>query len=214
MSSASVTDALQTAGDLLQQTLTTFASLIEQSTRLGVDLLNSFSSAASASGLSSTLSPLNFSSMKILQGCGCHIPPPCWMPRPAGRVVSHVCPGSAATLRVCVTNCGAAQRTISFDDGGKNSMTFQPATLTLGPFETSCVTAILTGSSEGDTEQSAIVWIRGCYEHYIRWTVKTVKRGANCACHEISVEDCPDYLHHWYDHFYCPRPCTSQLRKG
>jgi hypothetical protein len=22
------------------------------------------------------------------------------------------------------------------------------------------------------------------------------------------VEDCPDLLHHWYDHFYCNRPCT------
>lgn len=218
MSNVSATGALQSAGDLLQQTITSFASLIEQSTQLGVDLLNSFSTAASSSGLSSALPSLNLSSMKMqmpsLQGCGCHIPPPCWMPRSAGRVVSHVCPGSSASLRICVTNCGAVQRTITFDDGGKNTITFQPASLTLGPLDTGCVTATLSGSGECDSEQPAIVWIRGCNEHYIRWTVKTVKRGATCACHELSIEDCPDYIHHWYDHFYCPRPCTSQRRQG
>jgi hypothetical protein len=24
------------------------------------------------------------------------------------------------------------------------------------------------------------------------------------------VEDCPDLIHHWYDHFYCPRPCIEE----
>ena len=218
MSSVSATNALQSAGDLLQQTITSFAGLIEQSTQLGIDLLNSFSSAASSSGLSAALPSLNLPSIKMQmpsrQGCGCKIPPPCWMPQSAGSAVSHVCPGSSATLRICVTNCGAVPRTITFDDGGKKSVTFQPATLTLGPLETGCITATLTASTESDGEQLAIVWIRGCKEHYIRWTMKTIKRGANCACHEISVEDCPDYIHHWYDHFYCPRPCTSQRRQG
>ncbi|HZS54995.1 MAG TPA: hypothetical protein VFA65_11370 [Bryobacteraceae bacterium] len=105
------------------------------------------------------------------------------------------------------------KRTIAFDDGGKKSVTFQPSTLTLGPLESGCITATLTAAGECDGEQSAIVWVRGCKEHYIRWTVKTLKRGANCACHEISIDDCPDYIHHWYDHFYCPRPCTSQRRQ-
>lgn len=218
MSSANATDALQSAGDLLQQTVTGFARLIEQSTQLGVDLLNSFSSAASSSGLSSALPPLDLSSIKIqmpsMQSCGCKIPPPCWIPRQAGRVVSHVCPGSTATLRICVTNCGTVQRTITFDDGGKKTITLQPAALTLGPLETGCITATLTASGECEGEQSAIVWIRGCKEQYIRWTVKAVKRGANCACHEISVDDCPDYIHHWYDHFYCTRPCTSHRRQA
>ena len=27
---------------------------------------------------------------------------------------------------------------------------------------------------------------------------------------ELTVEDCPDLVHHWYDHFYCPRPCPNR----
>jgi hypothetical protein len=26
----------------------------------------------------------------------------------------------------------------------------------------------------------------------------------------VEVEDCPDLIHHWYDHFYCDRPCTDR----
>jgi len=26
---------------------------------------------------------------------------------------------------------------------------------------------------------------------------------------DIEIEDCPDLIHHWYDHFYCPRPCLG-----
>jgi hypothetical protein len=28
------------------------------------------------------------------------------------------------------------------------------------------------------------------------------------------VDDCPDYQHHWYDHFYCHRHCTQDDQRG
>jgi hypothetical protein len=31
-----------------------------------------------------------------------------------------------------------------------------------------------------------------------------------CADTEVEIEDCPDLIHHWYDHFYCERPCPSR----
>jgi hypothetical protein len=237
MNSTTAGDTLQSASDLLQQTMTTYANLVEQSASLGLDLLNSFARNLPNLDFSSmkvpsmpsldfssmkmpTVANLDFSSMKMpgMPSCGCKIPPPCWMPQSAGCVVSHVCPGSPAVLCIRITNCGPGERTINVDDAGKNVVTFKPNVLTLGPMETGVVTVTLASSAgsceDGDREQNALVWVRGCKDHYVRWKVKTVKRGATSCCHEICVEDCPDFIHHWYDHFYCARPCTSQKRNG
>lgn len=208
MTNTNPSETLKNTNEFLQQTIGGFADLLEQSAQLSLDLLGAFAGGVSSLGGGSSI---DLSSMKMpsLQSCGCKIPPPCWMPRSAGCVVSHVSPGSSATLRICVTNCGNTQRTISFDDAGKNIVTFNPTSLTLGPMEIGEVTATLAAQS-GECENSALIWIRGCKEYYVRWTAKTVKRGASCSCHEISIDDCPDYIHHWYDHFYCPRPCAPQ----
>jgi hypothetical protein len=56
-----------------------------------------------------------------------------------------------------------------------------------------------------------LVWVVGCHEHYLRWSVR-VAQGDSGGCHEVIVEDCPDYAHHWYDHFYCEHPCFAQER--
>jgi len=220
MSSTAAGDTLKNASDLLQQAMITYANMVEQSTSLGINLLNSLSN--NMSNLSSMKMPampnLDFSSMKMpgMPSCGCKIPPPCWMPQSADCVVSHVCPGSTASLCIRITNCSAADRTINFDDAGKNVVTFNPNVLTLSPMETGVVAATLVSSAGAceESEQFALVWIRGCKDHYVRWTVKTVKRRVTSCCHEICVEDCPDFIHHWYDHFYCVRPCTSQKRNG
>jgi hypothetical protein len=210
MTGTTAGDTLRSATDIFQQTITAFSDLIGQSTKLGVDLLNSLAASSSTLNLPASL---NLSSLTkpIQPSCGCKIPPPCWMPVSAGMAVSHVCSGSSACLRVRVTNCGPARRDIRFDDGGANRISFSPQTLSLGPMETGVVTATLpAATASGQSgDQDVLVWIRGCKEHYVRWTVKTVTRGAECCCHEVSVDDCPDYLHHWYDHFYCPRPCPA-----
>jgi hypothetical protein len=54
------------------------------------------------------------------------------------------------------------------------------------------------------------VWIHGCVEHAVRWTVRVAGRGGD-SCNELDIDDCPDYVHHWYDHFYCARPCGHRL---
>ena len=137
--------------------------------------------------------------------CGCDIPPPCWYPKAAGEVTSHVCPGGTATLRIRITNCGPTARTIQVE-GGKE-MKVEPATLQLGPMERGVVTV----SQEVKDGQEHLIWVHGCHDHFIRWTVETAKRGSD-SCHELEVEDCPDYLHHWYDHFYCAHPCPGGRR--
>ncbi len=140
--------------------------------------------------------------------CGCDIPPPCWYPKKAGEVTSHVCPGGTATLRIRVTNCGPTRRTVQVR--GEKPIKVAPATLQLDPMESGVATASLTvptGQSAG-IEQEHLVWIHGCHDHFVRWTIGTAKRGAD-SCHELEVDDCPDYLHHWYDHFYCVHPCPG-----
>jgi hypothetical protein len=224
MTNTTASDAIKNAGDLMQQTITTFADLIEQSTSLSLELLNSLTSNAQGFDFSSikmpTLMPTTTGcgckscGSKTTAGCGCKIPPPCWMPLSAGCVVSRVCPGTPAVLCIRVENCGPDERTITFDDAGKNLVTFTPTSRTLGPMETGTVNATLTGTSSEGGEHSALVWIRGCKEHYIKWTVQTAKRASSVCSHEICIEDCPDYIHHWYDHFYCARPCPPQKRAG
>jgi hypothetical protein len=137
--------------------------------------------------------------------CGCDIPPPCWYPKAAGEVTSHVCRGGTATLRIRVTNCGPTPRAIQVE--GEKDMKVDPAALQLGPMERGVVTVSQT-VADG---QEHLIWVRGCHDHFIRWTIETSKRGSD-SCHELEVEDCPDYLHHWYDHFYCAHPCHGGRR--
>jgi hypothetical protein len=144
------------------------------------------------------------------RSCGCDIPPPCWYPKAAGELKSHVCPGATASLRVRITNCGPTPRTVEVT--GTQSMKVDPSSLQLGPMERGIVTVSVGVPSGAATDTEHLVWLRGCHDHFIRWTVCSSTRGVD-SCHELDVEDCPDYLHHWYDHFYCPRPCPGDLRQ-
>jgi hypothetical protein len=159
------------------------------------------------SSLSSCLTP--HTGHTAHTGCGCDIPPPCWMPRDLGEVETGVCPGETATIRIHVTNCGATARTIKLEGGP--GVTLNPASLTLGPMERGRAVASMTVPPEADFgwEKEVLVWVRGCHDHFLRWTVRAARR-FECSCEEVCVEDCPDYLHHWYDHFYCDHPCIQR----
>ncbi|HEY6292707.1 MAG TPA: hypothetical protein VI455_14250 [Terriglobia bacterium] len=209
-----ILDLMQSFGDEMIRSLNT---LLDQGSKMSGDLLDSLS----ASQLSGTLSELLQSGMQQLGRsgscgcrssrtgtCSCKIPPPCWAPQPVGEVVSHVCPGGTATLRICVTNCGAAGREVVIKAEHNEGITVTPSSLHLGPLERKCVTVsvALAGEAASGHEREVIVWVLGCQDHYLRWKIKTAKRGTDC-CHEVDVEDCPDLIHHWYDHFYCERPC-------
>ena len=205
-----------TTSQLLSDTTAAFGDLIKQGTKLGLDLLLSLG-GSSASAIDQMMSPSMMGSlmpnMKAMMAPvtdgSCKIPPPCWMPQSIGEVACHVCPGGTATVRLRISNCGATRRDIAIEAAGKaTGVTITPAKLSLGPMEREFVTASVAVPAEAATGQEfeVLLWVRGCRDHYLRWTVKVATRGASC-CHEVEVEDCPDPIHHWYDHFYCARPC-------
>lgn len=142
--------------------------------------------------------------------CCPEIPPPCWMPRELGTVCSQVCPGGTATVCLKVVNRGATARTFTVatgsEDGGV-SITSSP--LELGPMEQGTVVAAVTVDVEACQGQTRplLLWVHGCHRHVLRWHVTSGPR-AVAACQEVVVEDAPDVVHHWYDHFYCDHPCT------
>ncbi|MBJ7603399.1 MAG: hypothetical protein JF888_09465 [Candidatus Dormibacteraeota bacterium] len=142
-------------------------------------------------------------------GCGCDIPPPCWMPASLGELTDHACAGGTAIVRFRVTNCGAEQRQVRLEavsPGHAVQVTGSPKNL--GPMERAVLSASIAIPADADDESryQILLWVRGCRDHFLRWTVKVGRRGAEC-CHELDVEDCPDLIHHWYDHFYCEHKC-------
>jgi hypothetical protein len=192
----------------LAESAKALGALFDQGTRIGLSLLGSMgtSSAQMVSGILQRVGTPSLSA----RGCGCEIPPPCWEPQPSGEVVSPACPGATATVRLIVTNCASPPRKIHFHATGDSAgVLFSPTELDLGPLArgTDVVSFPVPAAAKPGEEYEILVWIRGCQEHYIRWTVKVASGGADC-CHEVQVEDCPDYVHHWYDHFYCQRACT------
>lgn len=142
----------------------------------------------------------------------CHIPPPCWMPQPLGECVSHVSDCGKACVRLVITNCDRVPRTIDVRvKGAADLVTVSPASVTIDPMD--CKEVELCLEVPRDTpkghEYKSIVWVEGCKQHYLVWKVSVGTLGVD-SCHEVEVEDCPDYVHHWYDHFYCVRPCFNQ----
>lgn len=143
-------------------------------------------------------------------GCGCEIPPPCWVPQPLGEFTTEACPGNSGVLRLTITNCGMAARTIKVK-ATNAAVTVAPASLTLGAMEEGLVVLSLDVPAAASKEQTqkSVVWIHGCKEYFLRWTVVVAASGATCCPSEVELEDCPDLIHHWYDHFYCQRPCPN-----
>ena len=142
----------------------------------------------------------------------CEIPPPCWEPRPAGTCCLELTPGSSATIRVHVSNCNWTRQLVAITALGKLAgwMTFSPTTLLLDPIEraTILVTVQAPATVKVGEAFSAPIIIRGCLNHFVRVDVTiTDCSGKNCC--DVVVDDCQDQIHHWYDHFYCPRPCQN-----
>lgn len=197
----------------LSETTDAVVDLYKLGMRLGLETLESLN----ANWMSMTNRMLSPSTLDCLKpemtirrsSGGCRIPPPCWAPQPIGTVVSHGCQGGTATVRLRITNCSVKRRNITVDAVGKVSgVTVTPSNLVLDPMEHDYVAAsvMIPADSATGTSYELILWVHGCQDHYLRWTVRVASRGVSC-CHEIEVDDCPDLVHHWYDHFYCERPC-------
>jgi hypothetical protein len=141
-------------------------------------------------------------------GCSCEIPDPCWMPERLGPVVSRACPGATARLRIRVTNCGLGTRVVDVELQGNagGAVSLDNTSVSLEPFESGEVTATVKVPDEGAAPVDVRIWIRGCRDHVLPWQVSV--SGSGCSTtHEVSIDDCPDLVHHWYDHFYCVKPC-------
>jgi hypothetical protein len=113
---------------------------------------------------------------------------------------------------VHVSNCGWNRQIVGITALGKLAgiLTFEPTTLILGPMEraTFLVTVHVPANVKPGVRLSGPLIIRGCLDHFAKIDVIVAEcAGTNCC--DISVDDCPDHIHHWYDHFYCPRPCRT-----
>jgi hypothetical protein len=143
---------------------------------------------------------------------GCEIPPPCWEPRPAGTCQIMLPPGGTATLRVHVTNCDWTRRVVGITAVGKIAawLKFEPTHWIVDPHErqTFVVTVRVPDAVKAGQSLSGPLLVRGCNDHFVRLEA-TVADCAAGACCDVHVKDCPDHIHHWYDHFYCPRPCRN-----
>ena len=148
------------------------------------------------------------------QGC-CEIPPACWLPRSLGEISSAACPCGTALVRFHVTNCRPVASTVEIRVPAESDLEIKvtPERATLQPMERRWFTVVATVPEDACRGNAYELLIRvvGCNEHFLRWTVR-VAGGASGGCQEVAVDDCPDYVHHWYDHFYCERPCFARMR--
>jgi hypothetical protein len=177
---------------------------------LGKEFLNL---ASGAFGLVSNL-PL-----PKLRGC-CDIPEPCWMPQSAGEVRCTLAPGDTGEICLVITNEDFAAHPYTVAVGGKDAglVTVTPANLKLGPKERGCATVKLAMPKERPQRDGCcccedievVVWVRGCRNHYLRWIVAWGDCAGRC-CETVRVDDTPDYVLHWYDHFFIPRQCFGPL---
>lgn len=177
----------------------------------GIEVLQTL--GTTGSDLASRLAPrTKFPLFPKLGGC-CDIPPPCWVPEELPPVHSHVCAGATAVLRFQVTNTGMHPRVIRVT--ANKAVTIEPPVLNLGPLERGWISvsySVAATSNDGECTD-LLLFVQGCNRFYLRWNIRTSKRGCAC-CHEVDVEDGPDLIHHWYDHFYCQRPCQTDLGRG
>lgn len=145
----------------------------------------------------------------------CAVPPPCWNPKPAGQCALALAPGSTAAIRVHVLNCGWTPRIVRITAPGRLAawLDFEPSALVVDPQErrTFRVTARMPIGEKPNGPMSGVVLVRGCIDHYIRVDIAVGKTECRPGC-DIVINDCVDQVHHWYEHFYCPRPCPNPNR--
>jgi hypothetical protein len=184
-------------------------SLLNAQLQLGTEILKM---AGAPGGILDKLSNLKLPQFK---SC-CDIPPPCWMPLSLGEICCQMPAGDSASICLVVTNGDFRGHTYEFAATGKSSaaVSFSTASVTLGPKERVAVTATFTMPADETAEDcrcigsEVLIWVRGCRDHYLRWIVEEAAASSAC-CAEIAVNDDPDYVLHWYDHFYTLRPCLG-----
>lgn len=149
----------------------------------------------------------------------CEVPEPCWMPISLGEISCKLRAGDSGTVCLVVTNGDFQRHTYQFSATGKSAaaVSFSTESASLGPKERIAVAVTFTVPKDNQAEDcncvdhEVLIWVRGCRNHYLRWTVNEAASAGPC-CEEIVVNDVPDYVLHWYDHFYMQRPCSDVQR--
>ncbi len=189
-----------------------FEDTVGRLARIGGDLAQSWATAVTQ--LTGASGPLNPARLAPGTSDRCAIPPACWLPRDLGEVHSFVCPGGRAVLRIRFTNCDIrTHRVEAAVTKPEVEVKVTPDNLTLSAMERGWFTAtadVPTDVHRGE-QFELLLWVVGCNRYFLRWIVE-VGSESDSSCHEIEVEDCPDHVHHWYDHFYCMRPCFTTKR--
>ena len=85
-----------------------------------------------------------------------------------------------------------------------------PSAATIGALDTAELAAEVT-LPNGTDHADLILWVRGCSDTAVHWTVSASDKGCNTT-HQIAIDDCPGTQHHWYDHFAQPRQCGNHDR--
>jgi hypothetical protein len=209
--SATAGATLDSASNALRDVARAYVNLLGVQMRLGRDLLGAVMDAAPpelsamARTATRTAQKRAMGAMGAAGGC-CDVPPPCWMPRLLDDVVTCAPACRTARVTLVITNCGATRRAITIAATG--GVKVEPASVTLPPFGRQTVTLsvdVPQGAAAGSTIDSVVV-VRGCREWVLRWTAH-VREGVVDPAPSVAIDDCPDFRHHWYDHFYCARPC-------
>lgn len=152
-------------------------------------------------------------------GSCCDIPEACWMPKPLGEVTCRLKPGATGDVRLQVTNGDYSSHQVTAQSAGPNGglVQFTPSQIVLGPKERTTILARFTAPKAPGTYE-VVLWVTVCSDHYLRWTVEVVdekdcRDKPDCCCFDVTVDDTPDHVVHWYDHFYCPKPCLGRHGK-
>ena len=191
--------------------LKALAKMVETGTKAGISALQSLTGDMpdALSGM------VDWASSQVGGGkCGCEIPPPCWMPRELCEVISYGKSGNLASITFVIRNHSMADRVFTISTTTSLAgLTFSATHLSLGPMErgTVEVTYTIPATLTSGLGTEILLWIQGCKLYFLRWTVKLgpVSGDTN---YEVCINDQADYLHHWYDHFYCPRPCLPDQK--
>jgi len=213
-----MTDAKTTRANPLGDVPDALRRLLRAEMELGKTLLESMIGTAAPTFESLTSSSCcgnsGFGNAKRSRS-SCDIPPPCWEPRPLGERTSHVSPCSEVCLEILLDNCGIEAHPVKVGVRGYDDVTITPNTVTLPPLERKRIRVcanIPKGVATGTTYDLTVV-IAGCRVHYLRWTLSVGTFGLHTN-QKITEHDCADQLHHWYDHFYCRRPCRPRDADG
>ena len=190
-------------------TITMFADAVDSARQLGGRLVDTLTGFVDRVGDDAkALAELG----RTTTSCACGRPHACWLPDELPAICSVVCPCGTARVRFKVRNCGLADRQVFVAATGPDAQlaTGGPSQATIGALETGELVAEVT-LPDGVEKAELILWVRGCHDHALPWTIKVSEKG--CATtHEVALEDCPGTQHYWHDHFAQPRPCRNRRR--